>query len=146
MPKQRKGEEKEQAKEPNNKGRSIFDIVGIDAICNDLSGGVTMTAIAGKQNVSVQALCQWIAADPSRSARVREARTEAAKLWDELATDGIQNAADPFELAKAKEIAHHYRWRASKIAPKEYGDKIELDNKHSGQISMVITQEDAGIL
>lgn len=147
MPKQpTKGEEKgnEQAQPVN--GRSIFDTVGIDAICNDLTGGDSMTAIAKKHGVTVHALVVWIAGDVTRSARVREARTEAAKLWDELATDGIQNATDPFELAKAKEIAHHYRWRASKIAPKEYGDKIDHDIKHSGQIAMTITPEDAGIL
>ena len=46
-----------------------------------------------------------------------------------VASDGIAQASDPFELAKAKELAHHYRWRASKIAPKLYGDKQSVEGK-----------------
>jgi hypothetical protein len=38
-------------------------------------------------------------------------------------------ASDAFELAKAKELAHHYRWRASKIAPKLYGDRLQVEGK-----------------
>ena len=52
-----------------------------------------------------------------------------AELWDQVAVEGIERATDTFELAKAKEIAHHYRWRASKIAPKLYGDKQSVEGK-----------------
>jgi hypothetical protein len=52
-----------------------------------------------------------------------------AEYWDQVAVDGIAQAGDPFELAKAKELAHHYRWRASKIAPKLYGDKQSVEGK-----------------
>ena len=31
------------------------------------------------------------------------------------------------DLAKARELAHHYRWRAAKIAPREYGDRVQVD-------------------
>lgn len=107
-----------------------MEAYGIDAIADDVSGAKTMTEIAAAIGVTVGQLSTWIAADVEHSARVREARTVAARYWDERSEKEILSASDPFELARAKELAHHYRWRAAKIAPKEYGDKVH--NEHTG--------------
>ena len=53
-------------------------------------------------------------------------------MWDEKALAGIEAAKDAFELAKAKEAAHHYRWRASKIAPSEFGDRQAIEHTGKG--------------
>lgn len=98
---------------------------GLDALCTAIIGGETLTSIAERLTVAIAALLMWIEVDSERSARVKEARTKASRLWDEKALSGIEAAKDPFELAKAKEAAHHLRWRASKIAPREYGDKVQ---------------------
>ena len=104
----------------------LCDAYGIDKVCADIIGGTSMTAIAKSLDVSIGSFLNWLNADSERSARVTEARRTTAKLWDELATETIKDAPDAFELSKAKELAHHYRWRASKIAPREYGDKIAV--------------------
>lgn len=96
---------------------------GLDAVCEAIADGQSMTDLARSLGVSFGTLSLWIANDAERSARVREVRAHTSRLWDEKATAGIESAADAFELAKAKEMAHHYRWRASKIAPRDYGDK-----------------------
>ena len=57
---------------------------------------------------------------------MRDAREQLAKLWDEKAEDVLQQAGDEFTLKKARELASHYRWRASKTAPREYGDRVEV--------------------
>lgn len=106
--------------------RDKLDSYGVDAMCNAIVEGDSMTLIAKSIGVSLSGLIAWVAADHDRSARVREARISTAQLWDERATSGIEAASDVFELSKAKEIAHHYRWRASKIAPREYGDKVAI--------------------
>ncbi len=103
-----------------------LDALGIDAVCEDLIDGKTMTAIAKSAGVSIGSLFTWLAVDAERSARAREARIQAAKGWDELALAGINKARNTLELAKAREAAFHLRWRASKIAPKEYGDKMAI--------------------
>lgn len=103
-----------------------LDAYGVEAVCADIGDGLSLTAIARTQGVSIGSLLTWCEADPERSARVREARTLMARYWDERAEAVIAEAADDFELKKAKELAHHYRWRGSKIAPKEYGDKMTL--------------------
>lgn len=103
-----------------------LDAYGVDAVCADIGDQMSLTAIAKAQGVSIGSLLTWCEADPERSARVREARTLMARYWDERAEVVISEAKDDFELKKARELAHHYRWRGSKIAPKEYGDKMTL--------------------
>jgi hypothetical protein len=113
---------------------------GVDAICAALIEGCTLTDLAGKIGIGIARLIAWIEADPERSARTREARTKAARLWDEKATQVIEEAKDGFGLAKAKELAHHYRWRASKVAPKEYGDKVQLGQAEDFQPLQVVVK------
>lgn len=64
-----------------------------------------------------------------------------ASYWEEKAESCIADAADEFELKKARELAHHYRWRAAKIAPREYGDKLEVNNTG---LPMVIIKDLSG--
>ena len=107
--------------------RTKLDKLGVDEIIEMITeDGSSLRGIANEVGVSIAALLNWIAAEPDRSARVREARAGMAKLWDEKAEDMLRQAEDEFGLKKAKELAHHYRWRASKTAPKEYGDQVEV--------------------
>ena len=115
-----------------------IEAFGIEAVCERLSNGMTMTALAEEIGVTVGKLSQWIASDEEHSARAREARIHAARIWDEKALSVVEQAMDPFELQRAKELAHHYRWRASKTAPKEYGDKVTQE--HTGANGGAITQ------
>lgn len=107
------------------------DAFGLDKICNMLVSGETLTGIAAHIGVHVSSLITWGEGDTQRSARMREARHLAGRIWDEKAEMGILLADDPFELSRAKELAHHYRWRAKAVSPKEYGDKIV--NEHTGK-------------
>lgn len=113
-----------------------MDDYGIEALCDEIMAGKSLTAIAKQAGASLTRLLVWIGADPVRSARVREARSAMAKVWDEKAEHGIANAADEFELRKAKELAHHYRWRAAKVSPPEYGDRLaqEVSGPNGGPI------------
>lgn len=103
-----------------------LDAIGLDEVCRLIIGGTTLTAIASMAGVSLGSMLSWAESTPERSARVREARSLSAAAYDEKAEACIAEASDPFELAKAKELAHHYRWKASKISPKKYGDKLAL--------------------
>ena len=133
-------------KTANKKGqaRSKLDSLGTEKVCARIGDGDTLTQIAKDSGVSIGTLLAWLEIDPERSARAREARAATARYWDEKASEGVAQSADPFELAKAKELAHHYRWRASKIAPKEYGDKLNLN--HGGTVNLSFTADDAECL
>lgn len=125
---------------PESPSHAIVSAAGIEAICETITDGVPMTEIAERIGVSYGTLHAWIAADHDRSARVRESRAATAKFWDEKATQEIRAAGDPFELAKARELAFHYRWRSSKIAPKEYGDKIETTHQAGETIEKIVRE------
>lgn len=113
---------------PRPVAREKLDAFGVDSLCDAVGSGKSLTSVALEVGVSIGALLGWIEADSERSARVREVRTMMASYWVERAETEIRDAANEFELKKAKELAHHYRWKASKIAPRDYGDKLEVNN------------------
>lgn len=108
-----------------------LEALGIDSICEKIISGDSYLAIAQEVGVSIALLSAWLASDPERSARAREARLASAATFDELAENEIRQAADPFSLARAKELAHHYRWRAAKRNPGEFSERVqqEIANK-----------------
>ena len=125
----------------NAKGEAAakLDAYGLDQVCEDIANKTHLEAIAKRLGVSLESFLRWIEKDPNRSARVREVRTWMAKVWEEEAERVIREAGDDvegdgpssvelrkFALAKAKELAHHYRWRAKAIAPKEFGDGVTV--------------------
>lgn len=116
---------------PSKLPREKLDELGDDAFFARVANGESYTRIAESLGIRHHSIEQWIAASDSRSARALEVRTATGKVWDEKAERVLESAADPFELAKAKELAHHYRWRSSKVAPKVYGDKQQVE--HTGK-------------
>jgi hypothetical protein len=104
-------------------------------IIEAMRAGFGYRAIAPKYDVSIGLLAQWVAANPERSHACARAREESADQCDEEAEDLLRDAADPFELAKARELAVHLRWRAKSRNPKVYGDKIQQE--HSGEIGLL---------
>lgn len=114
--------------------REKLDAIGIDAVCDAIGDGTPLRAIAQDAGVSIGSLLTWIESDADRSARVRDSRAAMAKYWDERSEQVLETAGDEFELKKAKELSHHYRWRATKIAPREYGNLQQVE--HSGKIGL----------
>ena len=114
----------------NARGEAIarLDAEGIDNICDRIVGGQTYTEIAEDLGVSIGAFIAWIASEGERSVRAREARIQAAQSWDDKAEKIIADAKSQLELQKARELAQHLRWRASKIAPRDYGDKLQVES------------------
>jgi hypothetical protein len=111
-------------KESTKKRKSPVAVpeIDIELICNSLLDGKTITAISHDLKITRSALERHISTNEGDSARVRDARCQAASFWDEAAEKLLSDAKDPFELSRARELAQHYRWRASKIAPREYGN------------------------
>ena len=130
-----------QEKESKSPARDKLDAYGLDRVCEDIANAETLTTNAKKVGVAIGSVAAWIER-PENSARVKYTRMQMAKVWDEMALEQIQAAKDPFELTKARDAAHHYRWRASKIAPREYGDKLDLtsDGKEISPFTALLAQ------
>lgn len=108
---------------------AILDAFGLEQLCDRLVSGETQTAIAKSLKVTKGSLSRWISLDADRQARVHQARIEAAQAFDDLAEEAIKKARGKDGIAKARELAHHYRWRASKANPREYGEKLQVDQQ-----------------
>lgn len=106
---------------------AILDAFGLEALCDRLVAGDTQTKICKDLKVTKGSLGRWISLDAERQARVREARIEAAEAYEEMADEGLRMAKNSFQLMKARERAHHLRWKASKADPRRYGEKLQVD-------------------
>jgi hypothetical protein len=100
--------------------------IGAEGIALRIANGETYREIAGSVGVSLGVLCHWIEATPERSQACARAREISAQAFEERAQEEIEDAKDPFELAKAKELAVHWRWRAKAVNPRRYGDKVAV--------------------
>ena len=116
-------------------GAQKMEALGIHAICERMSQGESQRSIADSISVHRGEFSDWLAATPERSARAREARALSARYWDDQAEKVLLGADDdkPGSIAKARELASHYRWRAKCYAPREYGDKIGVE--HGGTVN-----------
>lgn len=106
---------------------AILNAFGLEALCDRLVSGETQTAICKSLGITKGSLSRWVSLDAERQTRVREARIEAAQAFDDLAEEVIKKARGKDGIAKARELAHHYRWRASHANPREYGEKLQVD-------------------
>lgn len=100
-----------------------------------MRSGEGYRSIAHRYDVSIGLLAAWVAQNDERSQACARARAESADQCDEEAEQLLRDAADPFELTKARELAVHLRWRAKSRNPKVYGDRIQQE--HSGELTVV---------
>jgi hypothetical protein len=109
-----------------------------------IDSGMFLAEIARQWHVDKSDLTNWIASDDQRSARARLARREQAAHWDQMAEAVLaslpDNAPKGAQL-RARELASHYRWRASKINPGEYGDRITNVHEDSRSARELSTDE-----
>lgn len=115
-----------EAKNPWGEAAAKLDAIGEAEVFAAITNGTMLADIATKAVVSSGSLLTWLNATPERSARAREARKLGAAVLEEQAQTAIQGASDNFQLAKARELAHHLRWKASKLDPRGFGDKLAL--------------------
>lgn len=136
-------------KKPTQKGkpgpkpvkRDACEALGVEGLCELLIAGKSQTAIARDIGVSLATLIAWIARDSERSTRVREARRTSAGTFSDMAEAELRLAGDPFELARARELASHFRWKASKMDPGGYGDKTTLAGDPEAPLAFLMMEQ-----
>lgn len=104
--------------------------LGLTKMVQMIEQGMPHRVIAKAAGVPVSSLWSWMNSTPERRQACARARQRAAQSMDEMAEQVLMEARDPFELAKAKELAVHYRWRAKVMNPKGYGDRVDVEVRH----------------
>lgn len=105
----------------------VLDSLGVEGLCALIEEGHSISAIARSLGMEPSTVTRWIGADAQRSARVRESRVLSAEAFADRAEEVLMEATTAVEVARARELASHYRWKAKVRNPKEFGDKVQVD-------------------
>ena len=100
----------------------------IDECIDLIIEGKTFREIASHYKVSVSAIHKHFSKS-EHSARVNEALSISASSYADKADEvlsAITKDSNPVEMSRARELAQHYRWKASKRNPRAFGDKVDI--------------------
>jgi hypothetical protein len=133
-----------------------------DTICEAISEGRSLREICKEEDMPSKAsIFRWLGLHKEFSDQYARAREEQAEsLADEIVhladtasnpvmVDGIplmDSEGNPVLLADTASIAHARlrvdarKWVASKLKPKRYGDKLDIDQNVSGGISIEVIE------
>lgn len=101
--------------------------LNIDSLVEDIIEGLTYRDMAKKYGCALSTIHAHLS-KPEHSARANEARQISADGYADMAEQVLKEApADKFELQRARELAHHYRWKAAKRNPKTYSEKVQQE-------------------
>lgn len=102
-------------------------------ICEKISGGLSLRAICAEAGMPARGtVYRWLIENADFQDQYARAREKQADYFAEEIIEIADSAeAESAAVSKAKLQIDARKWAASKIAPKKYGDKTELDVKSS---------------
>jgi hypothetical protein len=137
-----------------------------DKICEAISDGMSLREICKADDMPCKAtVFRWLGLHKEFSDQYARAREEQAEALADDIVAIADNAGNPLLIddvpllkdgepvmyADASAVAHARlkvdarKWVASKLKPKKYGDKLDVDAKHSGTIVFHLTEADADL-
>jgi hypothetical protein len=120
-------ENSQQNSQPKEQGRpSSYSQELADEICDRLSHGETLRSIIASSPhlPSRTTIYRWNADNQDFRNQYTKARAEQADYYAELIVDESYSSHD---AAIGRLRVDALKWAASKMAPKKYGDKIEIE-------------------
>lgn len=113
--------------------------VGFDAIITRIEGGESQAEIARSFGLNPATVNAYLHETIERSARTKEAMTASAESWLDRGLQTLVDAPpEPAEIARARAIEQHCARRAAIRNPAGYGDKIDVNAKHSGSVGVTV--------
>lgn len=108
-----------------------------DRVCLEITEGKSLRSICEADDMpSAETIRVWLIEDGDFSAQYTRAREEQADFYADEIID-IADTAKDANLARLQIDAR--KWKASKLQPKKYGDKIDLN--HSGAIEHLTDEQ-----
>ena len=104
-----------------------------DKICEKIANGRSLRSICAEDGVPpMKTIYRWLEANEEFRHQYARAREKQADYFVEEIIEIADSAvAESAAVSNAKLQIDARKWAASKIAPKKYGDKTELDVKSS---------------
>lgn len=96
-------------------------------ICDSLLDGQSLVKICEPEGMPHRAtVMRWMQEDDAFATKCARAREMQADLMDDKILD-VADASTPETAASDRVKISAYQWRASKLQPKKYGDKLSQD-------------------
>lgn len=113
---------------------SIFSDAIADRILEGLMDGRSLRQICTDKGMPDRVtVIRWMAAKEDFATKCAKARTVQADLMDDLILETAHNCTPATAQADKVKISA-YQWRAAKLVPKRYGDKVALTGGDGGPI------------
>lgn len=107
----------------------------LDEILDLFADGETFRGVARIAGVSTRTLNKYLT-QKDHVEQYHAVLQESSDSYASMAEEALRNSpADKIEIQRARELAHHYRWMASKRNPKRYGDKLDIESKNDVNIT-----------
>jgi hypothetical protein len=100
-----------------------------DALIQLLEFGWLPSEVATIWGVDRAQLSHWIDSDKQRASQAKLARKGQAEMWDRVAfAIGLFAPSDRVEMARAKLLMDHCKWRSSMYDPEDYVKRLAIKN------------------
>lgn len=109
----------------------------VELFLHKVQEGYTLTASARALSLNQSQLKELIQKHILET-ELKEAMRIGAEVLINEAGEAIKNASDKEEIDKAKALAQHYRWLASKLNAKLYGDAIKVDGNVAPSYEFIV--------
>jgi hypothetical protein len=125
----------EVTKEKNKGGRpTIYTQAIADEICERLAHGETLRKMVLDDHMPpAGTIYRWLDSNESFRDQYAQARVRQADYYAEMIIDESFGAHDA-SIGRLRMDA--LKWASSKIAPKKYGDKIELESNNNQNLTL----------
>lgn len=106
---------------------SKYSVELAEQICDLVARGLSLRTICVKSDMpSTSTVCKWLTEHSEFSEQYARAREEQADVYaDEIVEIADAVEPDSAAVSKAKLQIDARKWKAAKLAPKKYGDKVE---------------------
>ena len=98
----------------------------IDELIDMIIEGKTFRDMAAHFGVNIATVHNFLALKENAERAGTALNLSADSYADKAEETLITAPSDSVEITRARELAQHYRWKASKRSPRRYGDKLDL--------------------
>lgn len=106
-----------------------------DTICERIANGETLRSICRDIKFAPSTVIEWTWNNRDFSEQYTRARLKQADAYADMILDEAFNSLDP-QIGRLRVDA--LKWVASKLAPKRYGDKVEVEQTGTQKIRVIM--------
>lgn len=106
-----------------------------DTICFRIANGETLRAICRDIDLPPSTVIEWTMNNKTFSEQYAQSRQKQADAYADMILDEAFNSHDA-QIGRLRVDA--LKWVASKLAPKRYGDKVEVEQTGTQKIRVIM--------